>query len=632
MMLNGLPDFSRELVFSRGRGYHCYHYNGVVVLPHTVEIPFDNSGLPKFGLQLLRPSTPFFGHKGQAILSVLLQPAFDLKAARDYFEERQNVVPIQPCVVNHGDVCFSLPESFSNIDIVDELAAYKPLNLHGGVAQQLIMHLSAFAGAFWKQLITEGVLLIDSSLNYRIRGVSPRFNCKVKFNPQELPGSLHTIAEQRNVKTDGVLSLASLLSIVDDNLDTLPISLLNIDSPSTPFIISEILDQTRRQLFLEALLDHIIDRFSANTCVNQSNELCSKLALVDEFGAGTFEWNMSKPLLSERLWSITASPFNAMNGRLSGAQLSELIEEKELPFIASNKSQIFVYANFADNAKSVLSLGANFRQKAILPDRPVALNRTLEFIGDDLSAKIFLHNNRDNTISYSVEGVAVLETDKGIINCLGTVTPSAELLLVLGPHDFSIIPIAFALDPSWQGFFNADIQLRFEHDHRLHKVEEKLDANRPSVQFFVPKSAINIEGKVLLQDRSSGKTLEADFSGMSGMAINQFAYAQCGMQTAQIVAEFSNDQTWHAVELRPVNRASESAADLSLVHLTPSNPETFWRWFSHSPFDAAYQYRVLDSLGRPTHDWLTVEYPYPLLRLGVLTNQSIEPTVVTGSL
>jgi hypothetical protein len=341
---------------------------------------------------------------------------------------------------------------------------------------------------------------------------------------------------------------------------------------------------------------------------------------------------MSEPLLSERSWSITASPFDAMNGRMSGTQLSELIEEKELPFIASNKSQIFVYANFADNAKSVLSLGVNILQEAIPPDRPVALNKALEFSGDDLSADVFLHNNHDNTISYSFEGVAVLETDKGIINCLGTITSSSESLLVLGPHDFSISPIAFSLDPSWHESFDADIQLQFEHGHRQHKVEGRLNIDHPNFQFFVPKGAINIDGIVSLKERSSGNMLKTEFTGMSGMTINQFAYPQCGTQAAHIVAEFVDDETWHAVELRPGRSATEAATEVSVVHLTPTNPETFWRWFSHNPFEAAYQYRVLDSLGRPINDWLTVEYPYPPLRLGTFNKQNIESTVATGSL
>lgn len=632
MILNGLPDFSRELVFSRGRGYHRYHQDGVAVLPHTVQLPFDSSGAPRFGLQLLRSSSPFFGHEGQAILSVLLVPAFDLEAARDYLDEKQNVMSIQPCVIDRGNVCFSSPESFSNVDIADELKSCTPLNIYGGAAQKLTMHLSATAGAFWKQLISEGVLLIDTNLNYRISGVSPRFNCKVRFNPQDLLTSLHASADQKNVKTDGALSVASLVDIVDENLDALPITLLKVGSESAPFIISDILDQTRRQLFLESLADHVIDRFSTNTFLNKGNELCTDLALVDEFGAGTFEWNMSKPLLSERSWSITASPFDAMNGRMSGAQLSELIEEKELPFIASNKSQIFVYANFADNAKSVLSLGANILQEAIPPDRPVAFNKALEFSGDDLSADVFLHNNQDNTISYSFEGVAVLETDKGIINCLGTITPSSESLLVLGPHDFSIIPIAFSLDPSWHGSFDADIQLRFEHGHRQHTVEGRLNIDRPNFQFFVPKDAINIDGIVSLKERSSGNMLETEFTGISGMTISQFAYPQCGTQAAHIVAEFADGETWHAVELRPGRGATEATAEVSVVHLTPTNPETFWRWFSHNPFEAAYRYRVLDSLGRPTSDWLTVEYPYPPLRLGTFNKQNTESTVATGSL
>jgi hypothetical protein len=618
-------------VFNRGRGYHRYHHDGVVVLPHRVELSTEESGLPKLGLQLIRPSTPFDGGSGQAILSVVLQPNFDLKSARDYFDQLQNATPVQPCAISQGQVCFSSPQHFSDAEIIDELESSRSLNIYGASSQKLVMHLSSLAGSFWKELISDGVLLIDANLNYRIDGVSPRFGYKIRFSPRDLLTSIHATADENNLKVDGAISVASLLSIVDDNIDALPIDIQKIDEDETSFDISELIDSTKRKLFVEAVVDHIIDRFSLNTLIH-NKDLFTTLSRAEDFGTGLFEWNMSEALLTQRLWSITASPFEAIAARLSDEQLAKLIEEKELPFIGSNKTPLFAYVNFAESVKAVMFLGTDIYQAASPPERPVPLNKNLEFVGHDGGERVFLHSSDDNNLDYTYAGIVVVETDRGIIHCKGELTQSSEKLLVLNPKDFSITTIPFSLDPRWLDGIIAEVVVHFEHEGRLHTIEDVLQASNPSFQFVVPEEASNVTGTVCLREISSGKSLDTEFSGLSGMAVNHFAFLECGRQTVQIVGDFTDQKTWQALEVRPFRQDHEADSSPSLVHLTPSKPETFWHWFSQSPFDAAYQYRVLDHLGNPIHAWRTVEYPYPVLNLADAKNHNIEPSVVRSSL
>jgi len=477
------------------------------------------------------------------------------------------------------------------------------------------------------------ILRNETSTSYRYWYQVARANGSTEtVEPQELLTSLHSVADQRNLKKEDALSLASLIEIVDENLENLPISLISIDNNSELFSTHNFPDQVSRQFFLERIVDHIIDRFSKSTFVNPDNELCSVLSKADEFGSGVFEWNFSDPLVIERLWTVIASPFHAMHSQLSEVQLSQLVEEKELPFISGNKNQVSVYANFANDAESIVFLGANIHQEAFPPDRPVALNKSLEFAGGDLSARIFVHKNPDNTINYYVEGVMVMETGRGIISCRGTASLSTEPLLILGPEDFSVNSISVSLGPSWHGVFNAEFSLTFRHAAKRHRMNGKLDASNSTLQFPVPDNAGDVKGQVLLRDIASNKTLENKFSGTSNIVINPFAYPQCGIQTARIVGHFSDTETWQAAELRPANNKGESATDISVVHLTPAKSEILWRWFSHSPFDAAYQYRELDRFGTAKHEWITVEYPYEPICLGKTINTNSESTVVTGSL
>lgn len=631
MILDGLPDFARPLIFSRGRGYYRYHQDGAVVLPHSVELPVNETKLPKFGLQLLRPSFPFGGGRGHAILSVVLQPNFDLESARDYFDQLEVATPLQACGLADGQVCFSSPQHFSNTEIADELESSRALNVYGVSEQKLVMHLSSLAGSLWKQLIKDGVLLIDTKLTYRISGVSPRFNYTLQFEPKKLLTSIHTALEKKGLKVNDAVSVASLLSIVDENIETLPITVRKNGGSTAAPDIPELLDQIKRPLFFDSVVDHIIDRFSLKTHIYK-NDLLVALARAEDFDTATFEWNMSEALLTQRLCSITASPFDAATSQLSESQLAELIEEKELPFIGSNKTQLSAYANFAERAKGVLSVGANVHQDASPPERPVPLNKGIEFTGQDEAAKIFLHNASDNILQYTYEGVVVIETDKGIIHCQGNPTQSSEKILVLNPRDFSVTAIPFSLDSAWHNLIEAEITLQFEYQGREHKVDGVLQARNSSIQFFVPEEASNVVGTVSLKDIASGKSLDIELSGLSGMDVNHFAFLECGKQTIKIVGEFTDDASWRAVELRPVSHEHDANSKPSLVHLTPSNPETFWHWFSQSPFDAAYQYRALNHLGNPMHAWRTVEYPYPDLILGESSNHNIEPTVVTGSI
>jgi len=631
MILSGLADFSRPLIFERGRGYYRYRHDGAVVLPHNVELPFEEPGLPKIGLQLIRSSTPFGGGKGQAILNVVLKPNFDLESAREYFDQKHIATAVQPCVITQGQVCFSSPQHFSNSEVVDELKSCRALNLYGGSAQKVVMRLSSLAGTLWKNLISDGVLLINANMTYRISGVSPRFGYMVRFNPKHLLASIQFAAEQQGLYVGDAISVASLQKIFNDNIESLPVTLHNVGQQTAATDIPELLDQTTRKLFIASIVDRIIERFSVASLIS-NNELLTTLSMAKGFNEGTFEWNLSEALVTQRLWSITANPFESINNRLTEAQLSELIEERELPFIGSNKSQLLVYANFVDRAKNVAFVGVNIYQSASPPERPVPLNKSLDLSADDNNQKIFLHSNRDNTICYGYQGIVEVETEEGIIKCEGQRTSSSEKLLVVGPQDFSIMAIPFSLDPSWQDRFTADINLQFKHSGRWQTITKTLNSNNPSFQFIVPADVAEVNGTVTLKDIASEMTLNAEFSGSSGMAINHFAFLQCGKQTVNVVAEFSETRTLQAVELRPFKRPSESFAEISLVHLTPSKPEMLWHWFSHSPFDAAYQYRVLDNLGNPMHEWRTVEYPYPILNLGEEINHNIEPTVVTGSI
>lgn len=589
----GSTDFQRPI---RERGLTILrsfkddnHYS---LLPQALEVATLDDKRPDFVLELVRGQNPVLPPQPYGVLDVRLRPQYlredalvvlrgqKLEAMLDEAHFASGFMRLSPA----GEVADAPKELFQPV----------PLMWNGLGVGRFVLRLPLPAALLLKGALLAEFLPLRAIAEMAISGVSPRLPVRVRFNPARLLGELGTLGNE-----DRQMRWQDLVQFFRGDPNTLP---LEIEGEGKNFELDD---------FAESMADHVCLRFGKFAPSPKDDaQPYFVLQASSEVGTGSFEWDLSEPTTVTRGVILTFNPLEVARLLIRDAGQDSAIRETTVPPIKVGTVAVAIWANLPSQRLGVLSLGVTINAPPRPPIRPQAIIETVELIPPQDSGRAILRLSPAESQEYTFTTFAIVGDQMERYE--GPETQHSGTRLDLQPHDF---PLDFVLIEAASELLElADVQgvCRGPENDSPFEQPFQLKLDQRSVVIALPEGRRAATLEIEARSRDGQRMLRLSSLPAETLRLGPMSFREYGPHQIEIECMFRKDEKLIAIDLFPEGR-TETPAEITTLHFTPSQPKRDWNWFARSPFYPGYRYRLRGSANTTPGPWSQPRSPFERL-------------------
>ncbi len=603
MAWEGMTDFQAPI---QGKGVSVFApYGGsgaFTLLPHALDIARRQDGASDFHLSLVRPENPLLPPSPYGMLDFRLQGAYALEEGLALVRAKQPGAVLEQAVFRSGIVQISPIGEFNGAS--SQLFAPVPVTFQGLGLVRFVTRLDLESAVMLKGMLAEKTMGFCATAHLEMWGVAPRLPLQVRFDPAAFLQYLLSNAEQ-----DGRISRARLVSV------------FAVTSGDVPWSITGSMSSVDPAIFCECMADHVRARFaSLAPALESGGPAVLKLPPADEFGNGTFFWDLAEPVTTGRVTTLTFDPLASARALVAAHGIDAVASADTVPRLKTGVVSLSVTANLPAQRQGILSLGVTVKVPPKLPFRPQQINKTAELQEPRDSSSMLVQLSPKEELTYNYRTFVILQNSAGIHRLEGKDTPHAGDKLDLHIEDFPLDFIPVEVSDRLLAVGGVSCTLSYD------AVQNKflVTASQPRLTLGVPKgSAPTLAFEVRSAD--GAHQLKLGPVPARPMHLDLSSFREYGPQRLDIRCTFAKGAQLLAIDLLPES-SQESANNVAVIALTPQSPRHEWTWFASSPFTPGYRYRV-HRADAPPNPWSVVQSPFEPL---VLETASVGQGVGAG--
>ncbi len=601
MAFEGMPDFQMLLQGKDVSVYAPFQGQGAyTLLPQGLDIAKREDGTGDFHLAIVRPENPMLPPAPYGTLDFRLRAAFAMEEGLALIRARQPGSVLEQATFRDGFVqIFPIGEELKNA--APQLFVPVAVNFQGLGVARFFAHLDLASALLVKDMLAANTAPLRATAFLEVWGVAPRLPLKASIDPAAFLAFLVSKAGP-----GGRISHAALVSA------------FTAASDDVPWKIEGSMDQVAQTVFSECMADHVRARFASLAAPLQGESTpMFVLPTPDQFGSGTFLWDLNEPTATARVISLTFDPLAAARELVGAHGIDAVLSQDTVRRLQTGIALLAVTANLPTQRQGVLSLGVTVKVPPKLPFRPQQINRTVELQEPGDSGSVQVQLSPKEKLAFTCQTFVILQDSAGIQRLEGEDTPHEGDKLDLHAEDF---PLTFVpVEASDRLLAAGAVSGTVRHDDVQSAFS--LTTAQPRLTLTVPKdAAATLEFEFRSADGAHVLKLGPAPARASHLDLSSFR--EYGPQTLDIRCTFHEGTPLVAIDLLP-EPAAESANSITVLAMTPQSPQRQWSWFASSPFTPGYRYR-LHSTGTTANSWSDVRSPFePLLLDSATAVQSV---------
>ena len=600
MAYEGMPDFQALLRDKDVNVFAPFQDQGAyTLLPRALDIAKREDGTGDFHLGIVRPENPMLPPKPHGMLDFRLQAVFPVEEGLALVRTRQAGAVLDQARFRDGFVqIFPVNELKS---ASTQLFVTVPVNFQGMAVTRFFCDLGIDSALLVKDMLAANTAPLRAVAHLEVWGVAPRLPLKVTIDPAAFLKYLRSKA-----RPDGRISRPELAAVFANA------------ASNGPWTVQGKMDQIEPQAFGDCMADHVRSRF-ASLAMPLQGESSPLLALPtpDQFGSGTFFWDLNEAATTARIVSLNFDPLAAARELVASRGIDAVVSMDSVKKLQTGMVSIPVRANLPMERQGVLSLGATIKIPPKMPFRPQQINRTVELQEPGDSSSIQVQLSPREKLAFDYQTFVILQDSAGIRRVEGETTSSQAEKLDLNINDFpvSFVPVEASDRLLAAGTLSGtvrydDLQSTFS-----------LTAAQPRLTLAVPKNgSATLEFEFRSADKAHVLRLEA--APAQAVHLDLSSFREYGPQTLEVSCTFHEGTQLLAIDLLPEG-AAEGPDKITVIAMTPQSPQKQWTWFASSPFTPGYRYRFhANEAG--ANPWSEVRSPFePLLLDSATVTQAV---------
>jgi hypothetical protein len=281
---------------------------------------------------------------------------------------------------------------------------------------------------------------------------------------------------------------------------------------------------------------------------------------------------------------------------------------------------VTVSANLPGRLAGVAALGVTLRVAPRPPMRPRAEVRTVELPPPAFLAETYLALSPAEPPEYTFSAFVITEHAQGAAQLQGPERPHQGGRINLAPEDFPAVFLPIEASQSLLELCTLTGAVHYNEAGDLREVPFELARDGPALCLALPGETREawIE---LCALPAAGQQIAIGPLPARPALIGLHSFAEYGPHTIRVAIDpisLENETTpaLVAVELWPAG-LPEAPESISVVVLTPAQPEKTWTYLAESPFQAGYRYRLAPAPGQALPAWSEVRSPFEDLVIAV---------------
>lgn len=591
MAYEGMPDFQalvggKEVpVLPPFAGEGAY-----TLLPHGLDISRGDDGTADFHMSIVRPENPMLPPAPYGMLDFRLQAVFAVEDGLALARAGNPGVVVQQALFRDGFVQISPVGEFSGT--APQLFAPVPVNFQGLGVTRFSMHLDLNSALLVKDMLQANVTPLRATAHLEVWGVAPRVPLQIRLDPPPFLEYLRSKADPGGLISHNGL-VAAFMSTAGD----------------VPWTIEGKSDQIEPATFAESMADHVRARF-ASLAPPQPNQGAAMLALAspEQFGSGTFRWDLNEPATTARVVSLTFDPLAAARALVASRGIEAVVSMDTVRRLQTGVVSASILASLPAQRQGVLSLGVTVKVPPKLPFRPQQINRTVELQEPRDSGTVEVQLSPKEKLAFTYQTFMILQDSTGMHRLEGKDTPHEGENLLLHVDDFPVNFIQIEASDRLLAAGAVSGTLSYDDSQTAFSVT----AAQPRLTLAVPQDASTTSLDFEFRSTDGAHVLKLAASPARTFQLDLSSFREYGPQSLNIHCVFHEGTPLLAIDLLPES-SSEAASNVAVVSMTPQSPQRQWTWFASSPFTPGYRYRVHQS-GPVASAWSEVRSPFePLL-------------------
>lgn len=590
MVPEGLPDFQKAVQENGISVLFPYEANGAfTLLPQALDIAKSPDGAADFHLGIVRPENPMLPPSPYGMLDFRLQAAFAMEDGLAIVRKRQPGAVLKQAVFQDGYIQITPTVEFKE---ASQLGVPVRVNFQGLGLTRFAARLDLESALLVKDMLGNKTVPLNATAYLEQWGISPRLPLQVRFDPAQLLGYLLSKAEK-----GGRICRAELVAA------------FAVTSGDAPWKIEGSLAGIDSNAFAECMADHVRSRFaSLGPPLQPSEAPILVLPQADQFGGGSFQWDLAEPISTARPITLTFDPLASARSLVAAHGIDAVVSMDTVRRLQTGVVLLSVTANLPPQRQGIVSLGVTVKVPPKLPFRPHQINSTVELQEPRDSGSVRLQLSAAEKLAYLYKTFVILQDSGGIHRLEGADTPQEGDKLDLHIDDFPLTFIPVEASDRLLAAGALSCTLSYGGMQKTFS----LTASQPRLTLAAPNSpASTLEFEVRSADGANVLKLGPLPARPTQLDLSSFR--EYGPQTLDIHCNFSPGAHLLAIDLLP-QASAESPDSVSVVALTPESPQRQWTWFASSPFAPGYRYR-LHKTEPPANPWSNVLSPFEPLVL-----------------
>jgi len=571
--LRGLPDFSRAVSTSFGPVYGAYQREDFRVPPGGLIFARDEAGEILVRLRLVRGELPFMPPEPYSFLSLVVAAAYPSDDILNVLRIDFPAITLQEIRPEIGFMRL-LPTVDAGTDepFPAELSQAVSILRQGGEALRLGVNSSIENGAILEQMILQDSLAAQVLLEYELQGVAVRHAARLTFDSAQVLGELQsTSSGQVKITVDNLREflLNQANSFVCRGLDEQLVELDNV--------------------LIDTILDRLIHRFMR--FVPRDNPRGpAQVVLLETDVTGHIEWDLSLPTRVSRMFSLYSPVLNQLSIPLE--QRVRRVQRIVVPSIRAGVRRVELFANLASLPAGLFMIGAHLSVPARPPQSLQAINQSVRFDNESLSATAMLPLAVLEPLQYYIQGFISIETNRGVVNLRGVLSePQQDEIQVLTPDAFGASFIRLSISEALAQLATVDASLEFDHDQQRHRIDCALQVDALLKTLAIPIDAGTATLRLSFEDKSSTESLLVELPAVESMRFDLSSFSGYGPHTVNLHCPVPPGISFIEVECAPETQLQDPQARSKLVFFADTGGLS-WHWFARSPFECGYRYRL----------------------------------------
>lgn len=595
MSLQGLPDFRQPL---QGEGFQIFYpYEGVgnpFVTPDGLVVAEGVEGRPEFLLEFVRGQNPDMPPTPYGMLDIRVRPRYPMESALKLLRSFYPDTLLYPIIFSGGFLRLHPGNDSDSVPV--DLRVPISLNWNGLTSGRYVIRLSLNSALLLKDALNGEMLVLFASAEMEMAGIAPRLPVRVRFDPSTLLEKINTLANKKRQ-----IAREKIGQFFRQSPTCLPLQ-----------VIGEIPDIDE---FAETMTDWIRVRFASFI---PSPEDDAKpywlLKSATDVGSGSFEWDLSQPLVTYRPYMLTMHPLESACKLVKENGIEAVTRNTVVPPIPTGVFPISISANLPLHRPGILSIGVTLKAAPHLPFRPQAVIESAEFTSPDDRASLYLRLSPGESLQYTYSTFVVCQDSSGIAELKGPETSHVGDTLYLSPTDFPVTFIPIDATRSLLDLAILEGNCQWKQSGVAAEQQFELDLDQPAIALALPNKAETATIRIKACSRSGTTAVTLGPLPARALELDMHSFREYGPHTVHIECAFSGNTPLLAVDLLPQERP-ETTDEIGVVALTPAQPKKEWTYFARSPFQAGYRYRRHPRADEAPEVWSEIRSPFENLKI-----------------